>query len=56
MLSIKKLISKYTKNNLTILYNSGREQTKLDENLETLHLAPTLFYHLPVFFILKQEF
>ena len=28
----------------------------LNENLETLHLAPTLFYHLPGFFYLKTDF
>ena len=31
------------------IYQKWRQT--LNENLETLHLAPTLFYHLPVFFL-----
>ena len=29
---------------------------KMNKNLETYQLAPTLFYHLPVFFYLKRGF
>ena len=30
---------------------SSISRQNLNENLETLHLAPTLFYHLPGFYL-----
>ena len=30
---------------------SSSSRQKLNKNLETLHLAPTLFYHLPGFYL-----
>ena len=51
LLSTKENTIQYTAlNNVNnVQEGSSISRQNLDENLETLHLAPTLFYHLPGF-------